>query len=47
MAGGKEGDGSKSDGDGKKGGGRATVTATMTKRAMVRVARVADKEGYV
>ena len=47
VAGVEEGDGGKSDGDRKKGGGRATATATATKRAMVRAARVADKEGYV
>ena len=49
VTGSKEGDGGKSDGNGKKGGGRATAmaTATATKRAMVRVAKVADKEGYV
>ena len=47
VMGGKEGDGGKSDGDGKKGGGRAPAMATATKRAMVRAASVADKEGYV
>ena len=57
VTGSKEGDGGKSDGNGKKGGGRATATvtvtvtatamATATKRAMVRVAKVADKEGSV
>jgi hypothetical protein len=47
VAGGEEGDGGKSDGDGKKGGWQATAMATATKRVMVRAARVADKEGYV
>ena len=49
VVGSKEGDGSKSDGNDKKGGGRAMAMtmAMATTRAMVRVVRVADKEGYV
>ncbi len=43
----EEGDGDKSDDNGKKGGGRATAMATTTNRAVMRAARVADKEGYV
>ena len=51
VVGSKEGDGSKSDGNDKKGGGCAMAMAMRmamaTTRAMVRVVRVADKEGYV
>ena len=47
VAGGKEGNVGKRDGEGKKGGGQAMPMAMATKRAMVRVARGADKEGYV
>jgi hypothetical protein len=46
VAGDKEGDGGKSNGDDKKGGRQATATAMATKRAMATATRVAgDQEG--
>jgi hypothetical protein len=44
VAGNEEGDGSKSDGDDKKGGGQATVMVMATKRAMAAATRVAGNE---
>jgi hypothetical protein len=44
VAGDKEGNGSKSDGDDEKGGGQATATVMATKRAMAAAMRVACNE---
>ncbi len=46
VAGDEEGDGGKSNGDDKKGGGQVTATVMATKRAMAAATRVAgDEEG--
>ncbi len=44
VVGGEESDGGKSDGDDEKGFGRATATATATKRAMAAATRAAGDE---